>query len=214
MAFSMSCGLAVNGKRFRWCGTMPENARLVGNGKVLKSIDSKSVLAPLGGAKTGRNPTDRGKKGSKIHILVDQRRAPLAVYISNANQHNKWFVEELVFSIVVPRPSRKQHLCADKGYDYPDVHHLVLQKHYIAYIKHHRRRGEPKLETLPPSETQYPDRRWVVERAFSWLVKRRSVRTRRCKKMEIYLAFILFAAASVIHDLAFLDRLQAKISPY
>lgn len=168
-----------------------------------QSVDSKSVPAPLGGAQTGRNPTDRGKRGSKIHILVDQRGAPLAVYISGANQHDKWFVDELVFSIVVRRPTVEQHLCADKGYDYPDVHQFVLQERYVAHIKHRRRRGEPALDALPPGETQYPARRWVVERTLSWLVKRRSVRTRWCKKPENYLAFVLFAAASIVYDMAF-----------
>ena len=39
-----------------------------------QSIDSKSVPAPLGGEETGRNPTDRGKSGSKIHLLIDEVR--------------------------------------------------------------------------------------------------------------------------------------------
>jgi LuxR family maltose regulon positive regulatory protein len=38
-----------------------------------QAIDSKSVPAPLGGEATGRNPTDRSKRGAKIHILVDER---------------------------------------------------------------------------------------------------------------------------------------------
>jgi putative transposase len=46
-----------------------------------QSIDSKSCPVPLGGEQTGKNPTVRGKRGSKIHILVDQRGAPLAVVL-------------------------------------------------------------------------------------------------------------------------------------
>ena len=38
-----------------------------------QSLDSSSVKAPLGGAKTGPNPTDRAKLGTKRHILTDQR---------------------------------------------------------------------------------------------------------------------------------------------
>jgi len=69
-----------------------------------QSIDSKSVPSPLGGEATGRNPTDRGKRGVKIHILVDERGAPLAIHITGANQHDKWSVDDLIFSIVVTRP--------------------------------------------------------------------------------------------------------------
>jgi hypothetical protein len=85
-----------------------------------QAIDSKSVLAPLGGEATGRNPTDRSKRGAKIHILVDERGTPLAVHLTGANQHDKWSVDDLVFSIVVRHPTKEQHLCLDKGYDFDD----------------------------------------------------------------------------------------------
>lgn len=54
-----------------------------------QAIDSKSVPSPLGGEETGNSPTDRSKRGAKIHILVDQRGAPLAVHITGATQHDK-----------------------------------------------------------------------------------------------------------------------------
>lgn len=60
-----------------------------------QSVDSKMVPAPLGGAKTGKNPTDRGKCGAKIHLMVDERGAPLAIHITGANEHDKWPVENL-----------------------------------------------------------------------------------------------------------------------
>ena len=41
-----------------------------------QAVDSRSCAAPRGGSDTGKNPTDRAKLGSKIHILVDQRGAP------------------------------------------------------------------------------------------------------------------------------------------
>ena len=108
-----------------------------------QSIDSKSCPAPLGGEQTGKNPTDRGKRGSKIHILVDQRGAPLAVVLTGANEHDKWSADDLIISIVVKRPKTKQHFCADKGYDFVDVHQFVEQARYIVHIKHKRKRGEP-----------------------------------------------------------------------
>jgi transposase len=169
-----------------------------------QSIDSKSCPAPLGGEQTGNSPVDRSKKGSKIHLLVDQRGAPLAVHITGANEHDKWSADDLIVSIVIKRPNSKQHLCADKGYDYPDVHEFVEQVRYIAHIKHRRRRGEPEVEACPiPGEKQFPARRWVVERTLGWLAKRRSLRTRWCKKVENWLAFVQFACAHILFDLAF-----------
>jgi putative transposase len=90
-----------------------------------QAVDSRSVAAPLGGAATGQNPTDRARLGSKPHLLVNQRGAPLAIHISGANQHDKWSVAQLVFQVAVKRPPREQHFCADKGYDYADVFDVV-----------------------------------------------------------------------------------------
>ncbi len=115
-----------------------------------QSIDSKSCPAPLGGSETGKNPTDRSKKGAKLHLLVDRRGAPLAVHVTGANNHDKWSADDLILSIVVKRPKKKtQHLCADKGYDYQDVHEFAETKRYITHIKQRRRRGEPILEECP-----------------------------------------------------------------
>jgi len=171
-----------------------------------QAIDSKSCPAPLGGNDTGKSPVDRSKRGSKIHILVDGRGAPLAVYVTGANIHDKWLVDEVVISIVVPRPDPQQveqHLCLDKGYDFADVHNFVEQERYVAHIKHRRRRNEPLIEYCPvPGETQFPARRWVVERTFGWLAKRRSLRTRWAKKSQNWLALIHFACAHILADLA------------
>lgn len=171
-----------------------------------QAIDSKSVPSPLGGDETGKNPTDRAKRGSKLHLLVDERGAPLAVHVTGANQHDKWSADDLVISIVVERPDPaeiEQHCCADKGYDYPDVHTFLEQARYIAHIKHRRRRGEPVLEECPiPGELRYPARRWVVERTLGWLNKRRSLRIRWCKKAANWLAFIQFACAHLLMDFA------------
>ena len=93
-----------------------------------QSVDSKSCPAPLGGLETGKSPVDRSKSGSKIHLLVDQRGAPLALHITGANEHDKWSADDLIVSIMVERPDPqqvKQHFCADKGYDYDDVHEFV-----------------------------------------------------------------------------------------
>ena len=170
-----------------------------------QAIDSKSCPSPLGGTQTGKNPTDRGKKGAKLHLLVDKRGAPLAVHITGANEHDKWSADELIISIVIPRPKgQEQHLCADKGYDYPDVHDFVEKERYIAHIKHRRRRGEPIVEDCPiPGETQHPARRWVVERTLGWLTKRRSIRIRWCKKFENWKALIQFACTHILFNLAF-----------
>jgi putative transposase len=171
-----------------------------------QSVDSGTRPAPLGGVETGKNPTDRGKSGSKIHILVDQQGAPLALRVTSANEHDKWSADDLIEAIVVERPDPQeveQHFCADKGYDYDDVHQVVDQASYISHIKHRRRRNEPPEEPLAPEDKTFPARRWVVERTIGWLGKRRSLRTRWCKKTENWMALIKLACAHILFNLTF-----------
>jgi Transposase DDE domain. len=113
-------------------------ARRQGIGWLWQAIDSKSCPAPLGGTQTGKSPVDRSKRGSKIHLLVDERGAPLAVCVTGANIHDKWLADDLIISIVIPRPDPEgveQHVCMDKGYDYPDVHQFVELARYIGCIR-------------------------------------------------------------------------------
>jgi transposase len=52
------------------------------------------------------------------------------------------------------------------------------------------------------SRRVYPARRWIVERTISWLVKRRSLRTRWSKKAGNWLALVQFACAHILLNLA------------
>ena len=165
-----------------------------------QSIDSKMVAAPLGGEKTGKNPTDRGKLGSKRHILTDGRGAPLAIVLSAANVHDKWCALELLDHLCVKRPKTVyvvHHLCADKGYDFEDVRAGIRERHYRAHIK---RKGAG-LEEVPPDK-RHPARRWVVERTLSWQNDFRSLRTRWAKKADNWLAFVQLASAFVLWRMA------------
>ena len=82
--------------------------------------------------------------------------------VSGANTHDMRLVEETLQSIPVERPEptsrKKQHFCADKGYDYPTVHEMIDDWGYTAHIK---ARGEEieERKTIPG----YQCRRWVVE---------------------------------------------------
>jgi putative transposase len=71
---------------------------------------------------TGPNLTDRGKRGTKRHVLTDKKGIPLSVVITAANTHDmKAAAITTIDRIVVKRLSPKkilQNLCLDKGYDF------------------------------------------------------------------------------------------------
>jgi IS5 family transposase len=72
---------------------------------------------------TGPNPVDRGKYGSKIHLVTERSGLPLSVGISGANVHDSQALIPLVKGIPPvrsrrgPRRRRPGKLHADKGYD-------------------------------------------------------------------------------------------------
>lgn len=147
-----------------------------------QAIDGAMTKAPLGGAGTGANPTDRGKKGTKRSLLTDGKGIPLSVVVDGANRHDKKLVKVTLDSRIIQKPSHKvvQNICMDKGYDFPDIRELVEDYGYTAHI---RKRGEENIrkKEIPG----YRARRWVVERTHSWLNRFRRLLIRWKKKLKI-----------------------------
>ena len=67
----------------------------------------------------GKNPTDRGKKGSKKSVLTDAEGGPLGAVVAAANVNDHLLLEATIEALVVERPEpsaeRPQHLCLDGG---------------------------------------------------------------------------------------------------
>jgi putative transposase len=65
------------------------------------------------GGKTGKNPTDRGKKGTKKSLVVDGDGGTRGVVIAGANVIEQKLLKGTIESIVVERPDpddEEQHL--------------------------------------------------------------------------------------------------------
>ncbi len=163
-----------------------------------QAVDSKLVPAPLGGPATGPNPTDRAKSGSKRHLWVDQRGAPLSISITAANAHDVTAILNLLNRPIVHRPKTKytvHHLCADKAYDSEPLRRKLRQRKFKPHIRKRQYDGHPP----PPLEPQkHPARRWVVERTIAWQNDFRSLRVRWAKKDSNWLALIYFASALIL----------------
>ena len=56
---------------------------------------------------TGPNPTDRGKLGTKRHVLTDGQGIPLSVVITAANTYDMKAAINTLGNIVIKRPSSK-----------------------------------------------------------------------------------------------------------
>lgn len=98
-------------------------------------VDSASVRA-LRGGKTGPNPTDRAKAGSKHHVITDAQGIPLATLLTSANTNDVTQLIPLVEAIPPiggkpGRPCRRpKRVQGDRGYD-SAAHRQTLRKRGI-----------------------------------------------------------------------------------
>jgi putative transposase len=129
--------------------------------------------------------------------LTDGAGVPLAVTVAGANRHDMKLVEPTLEAIEMESKDceEKPNLCLDKGYDYPEVRELVEAYGYYAHI---RSRGEEKREAI----AGYRARRWVVERAHSWMNRFRRLLIRWEKKEDNFLNMIYLACAYVTFHFA------------
>ena len=155
-----------------------------------------------GGEQTGPNPTDRGKAGSKYHLVVDRNGIPLAVQLSAANAHDSTQLLPLVDAIppiIGPRgkPGRPRKrptkLHGDKAYDSATLRRALRARGITPRVA---RRGVESSERLGRH-------RWVVERAFAWLLGCRRLGVRYERRADLLQGLLHLACALIC--LRFLD---------
>ncbi|MFD8197035.1 IS5 family transposase [Streptomyces wuyuanensis] len=151
------------------------------------AIGSLSVRAVKGGL-TEPNPTDRGRLGSKIHVIRDRNGLPLSVGISGANLHDSQALIPLMRRIPPVRSRfgrrRPAELHADKGYDLDHLRGWLRRRQIV--------RASPAAGWRAPAACRH---RWVVERTLSWLNGHRRLHRRYERKADHFLAFVgIFSA--------------------
>jgi hypothetical protein len=108
-----ACGVSCTG--YSWIG-WAKPTRSTGSGLLW----TRHAWLLKGGERTGPNPTDKGKPGSKRHVVSDRGGVPLAVILTAANVHDSNVFEELVDAIEpIKRPrGRPRDGVADHGVAY------------------------------------------------------------------------------------------------
>ena len=102
-----------------WQAGLMEFDDLKGSDWKWQAADGAMPKAPLGGEPTGRNPTDRSKKGTKRRLLVNAQGLPLSIVVSAASTHDTRLLGPTLQTVPIERPdpeATEQHLCLDKAY--------------------------------------------------------------------------------------------------
>ena len=126
---------------------------------------------------------------------------PIGLMIESANRHDMKLVRGTLQSLVgvrpAPTPDHPQGLCLDAGYDYDEVYAILQEFGFTAHV---RSRGD-EAKALQ-REAGFKARRWVVERAHSWMNRFRRLLIRWDKKPQNYLAFLHFACGLIAFRVA------------
>lgn len=148
------------------------------------------------GKKTGPNPTDRAKLGTKRSLLTEASGVPVGVVVDGANRVDFKMARDTIESIPVRRPrptcAEPQGLCLDKGFDYDEVRALAREFRFTAHI---RCRGEEAKAIK--KRAGFRARRWVVERSHSWMNRFRRILVRWEKRADTYVGMLHFVCAII-----------------
>jgi transposase len=178
-----------------WKAGLAEHDTVNGIAWTWLSGDGCMTKAPLALEAAGKNPTDRGKNGSKRHMLVDGVGVPLSLVVTGANRHDVSQLENLLDSIIIERPDIfecPQHRCLDAGYTGEPALEIVVMRGFIPHIKS-RRQERVEQEQNPA----YKARRWVVEATHSRLNRFRKILVRFEKPAVSYIGLVMFACAFI-----------------
>lgn len=152
-------------------------------------IDASFAEAPEGGEDTGPNPTDRGKSGSKHHVLTDAQGIPLSATVTAANVNEVTQALQVLLNMPPvggkpgPKREKPERLQGDRGYDSEPLRH-VLRWLGIEPVLAARHTGHGSgLGVF----------RWYVERTISWLHTFGRLRRRLDRLTEIQEAFLQLA---------------------
>jgi transposase len=108
----MSCWRRLREWQEAGCGRGCTGAFSIASGRLSSSTGSvplwiQRASPPKGGAKSAANPTDKGKKGTKRHLVSDRKGIPLAALLTAANTHDSMVFEELIDAVEsIKRPGR------------------------------------------------------------------------------------------------------------
>ena len=150
-------------------------------------VDSCSVRAKHGGDLTGPNPTDRGKPGTKYHVIVSTDGIPLGALPSAANVHDTMMFPALL-RLALAVAAQIRRLYADAGYDSRDNRWLCLCEGIQPHI---RKAGSPHGSGLGSV-------RAIVEHANAWLLANKRLDRRRDRLAPIIHALLTMACIFVI----------------
>jgi len=153
------------------------------------ATDTIMIKSIMGQDIVGKNPTDRGRNGSKISVIVDNFGIPWSIHMHEANRNDcillKKVLEEPICSF-----EKNLSLYADKGYDSALCREQTKNHNLNPKIA--------KRKTTSPID--YEKSRYIVENSFSWIKQYRRLVLRYDRKAVFFKSMVYFGFANIVSN--------------
>jgi transposase len=154
------------------------------------AIDASNSKAPYANW-SGKNPTDRSKRGIKKNIIIDLNGAPLALSVGAANRHDSFFFKETLDDLMALESKMTKILAADSAYDSVRLRNLAYNKGFVLYAATNKRRKRNMKRIIPSL-------RWKVEASHSWLNNFCSLKTCWTKTKDAFIGLLQLSASVLL----------------
>lgn len=155
-------------------------------------VDATMVKNVKGTDLVGINHYDRGRKGSKMSLLVSKEGIPLNLKMVSANVHDLRAFQEQIKTIKIKFVGSR--IIGDKGYSSKDLK-KTLKKNHISLITPTKKNQKSKNSS---EEKEALKVRNLIENVFSWVQQRRRIRLRYEVKSIHYLEFYYLCLIEII----------------
>ncbi len=164
------------------------------NNLLKQSIDVTIIKSINGSDSIGPNPTDRGRNGNKISILVDHIGVPISRIITEANKSDHKLTDKTLQKSKLKRKS-KSFLYADKDYSNKYTKQVADEHNFILNAPNKKNFKKPLFKE--PKDGNYC--RYVIEALNSWIKNFKRLRNRYERYINSYDGFLLFAFSFIIN---------------
>ncbi len=153
------------------------------------AVDTSFVKNVFGKDVTGRNPTDRGRKATKVSLLTDHCGTPLCSVFHKANKSDILTLKHLLDTS--SRKTNQLHaydaLMADKGYDSATCRATCAARNLLPLI--------PRRDTTDTYRGRY-----VIEQTFGILDQFRRIRVRYEMLIRNFKSFHFIAMLTIVNN--------------
>lgn len=156
------------------------------------SVDTSMIKNVKGRDCVGPNPTDRGRKATKVSFIIDQAMVPVSCQFYPANHNDITTLIPAVQGIAcrIHLDNRyRSVLAADKGYVSKPIADMIHREHRIAMIVPTKKGMKKRVFTA--AERDVLRRRHKVENTFCRFDKFKRLHCRNDAKLVSYKAFNL-----------------------